>query len=138
MLREKMREVIPTKSGGKHKGLEQNPTRSGEKREHAVKVHAQPNRIVECTCCPLLSARVWRNRFALVLMLNSARLAAKLLLHLAAVCAVYWITPGHNSPGRKNGSKRTIRSCLDEADVPQLLLHLAALSTIVWMTPSHN
>ena len=50
----------------------------------------------------------------------------ELLLHLAAISAIAWITPCHNSPRLKNGSKSTA-SCLDVLDVPQLLLHLAAV-----------
>ena len=63
------------------------------------------------------------------------RLQTQLLLHLAAVCPEFWITPAHNSPRCKNGSK-SFATCLDALDVPQLLLHLAAVSATMcptWM-----
>ena len=52
-------------------------------------------------------------------------------------CLHHGITPGHNCPRVKNGSKST-GSCLDVLDVPQLLLHLAALSARFWITPGHD
>ena len=61
----------------------------------------------------------------------------QLLLHLAAVSAVIWLTPGHNSPRFKNGSKSQV-ICLDLLDIPQLLLHLAAVSATMCPTPGHN
>ena len=48
-------------------------------------------------------------------------------LSCSAVSSVIWITPGHNSPRFKNGSKST-DSCLDVLDAPQLLLHLCPKS----------
>ena len=57
----------------------------------------------------------------------STQLQAQVLLHLAAVSASCWITPGHNSPGSKNCSKGTA-ACLDALDVSELRLHQAAVS----------
>ena len=61
----------------------------------------------------------------------------QLFLHPAAVSAEFWITPGHNSPRFKNGSK-SAGSCFDVLDVPQLFLHLAAVAAILRITPGHN
>ena len=55
--------------------------------------------------------------------LTLPQIQAQLLLHLAATTAVSRMTPGHNSPRFKNGSKSTTASCL--LDVTQLFLHLA-------------
>ena len=61
----------------------------------------------------------------------------RLLLHLAAVSAVLWITPGDNIPRFKNSRKCPL-SCLDAVDVPQLILYLAAVSAAICTTPGHS